>query len=284
MKIYNWNLKDKLEISDPLIMCLGSFESMHIGHLKIFREAFSIKENYSSYKTAVLIFKTPVKNGTLKDKKLLQLKTRLITLSNLKFDYCFIVDFDEEVKNTEASAFIEKLVQLNTKAICCGEDFKFGFNKTGNIELLKKSFELVSVSKITKIKTHKISSSLTNQLVSDGNIEFLNSILIDKYAVIVNTINFEFSLPESLTLLRAGIYVVNCIIKNFEYHGICLISNPEFSEQDNTNKIYLYDIEYIPGKKEEFYIEFLDKIRFINNKKTNFITPEDIEAGKKFFY
>lgn len=70
MKIFNWNLKDKLPIEDKsLVICLGTFETLHLGHYELFKNAFDYKKDHPEFKSAILVFKNPIKANNVIEKK-----------------------------------------------------------------------------------------------------------------------------------------------------------------------------------------------------------------------
>lgn len=259
-------------------MCLGSFETLHLGHYLLIKEAKSLKIQNPNLKTAIIIFKNPIKKGEILNKKAFQLKVRLYTLLNLEFDYIFIIDFNNEIKNIEAKEFIDKLKEINVTNVICGPDFRFGFNKEGNPNLLKKHFSLIVTSE-KKINKRKISSTLINELIEEGDIKTINSILIEKYSFIINLNKFNFEYPNNLTRLKSGIYLVNVVIKNYEYHGLCLINK---NKNDNC-QIYLLDLEIAPSKYEEVFIEFEDLLRNISAEEDNNIYDNDVNEAISYF-
>lgn len=284
MKIFDWDLKTNLHINDNLILCLGSFETLHKGNNELFKLTFDYTKTNSNYKSAILLFKNKIKDSKIIDNKAFQLKTRLYTLDALNFDYVFISEYNDEIKNYDANLFINILKNNNVKAVVCGPDYKFGFNKKGDIKLLKKNFE-VFVANEKKVNKQKISSTLINQLIEEGNIHLINELLIDNYAFIVNANEFIFEIPPKLNKLKNGIYIVNAVIKNVEYHGLCLI-NVTFTDESSyiqDNKLYLFDIDYVPNKYQEIFIEFLDTIRYTSNKAESLINNNDLEIAKKYF-
>ena len=72
-------------------MCLGGFESLHLGHNELFKLAKSYKNDNPNSKLAISIFANSIKNNEVIEKKLLQLKVRLYILANLDFDYVFFL-------------------------------------------------------------------------------------------------------------------------------------------------------------------------------------------------
>ena len=55
------------------------------------------------------------------------------------------------------------------------------------------------------------------ELISEGNINYANELLLEKYALIIKADKFIFHLPENIIKIKSGIYVVNAIIKDIEY-------------------------------------------------------------------
>lgn len=284
MKVYDWDLlKTSPEIKDPLIICLGGFESLHLGHYELVKEAKALQEKKADYKLSILMLKNPISKGEIQEKKLFQLKTRLYTLDALNFDYAFFITMQEEIKNLSVQAFIEKLKEINVKAIVCGPDFRFGHNRLGNVTLLKEYFE-VSVVKEKKINNkQKISSSLITELIEDGLVEEANKLLIEKYAFITNINRFKFTYPTNLIKLKAGIYCVNAVIKDIEYHGLCLIKKTETEKANDINKLYLFDLQLVPSKHEEIFIEFEKELRHISTLAENDLFEKDLAQARKFF-
>ena len=110
-----------------------------------------------------------------------------------------------------------------------------------------------------------------------------NKLLLEKYALIVNADHFKFAWPSKINKLKPGIYVVNAVIKNIEYHGLCLVSKFNENELDLNNILYLLDIETIPSKYDEIFIEFLGTIRYIEIQKDNKISNQDIDIAIGYF-
>lgn len=61
-------------------------------------------------------------------------------LENTGLDFLFLQEFNTELKNLEAEDFVEKILveKLNIKHIIIGYDYRFGKNRKGDYQLLKK--------------------------------------------------------------------------------------------------------------------------------------------------
>ena len=96
-------------------------------------------------------------------------------LSSYEIDTLLSIDFNE-IKDYSADFFCEEILikKLNAQYLIIGENFKFGKDRSGDIEKLrkysgKKAFELI----VPKLETHngvKISSSRIRNLLNQGDI------------------------------------------------------------------------------------------------------------------
>ena len=62
----------------------------------------------------------------------------------MKIDYLIILKFNKSLRNMTAENFIEKILKekIRPSKIVVGKEFKFGKNRAGNPNLLKKYFTL----------------------------------------------------------------------------------------------------------------------------------------------
>ncbi|SGA02885.1 Riboflavin biosynthesis protein ribF [Mycoplasmopsis arginini] len=259
-------------------MVLGSFETLHLGHYELIKIAKDIKISNPQTKLAIMIFNNTYKGALGLDKKAMQTQTRLYTLFNLGFDFVFLANINKENLNVSHEDFCKNLLLNNVKFVICGKDFKFGFRRLGNIEYLSKFFN-VTVANERKIQKRKISSTLINELIEEGNIFAINNLLIEKYAFITNFNKFNFAFPNKIKKIKPGIYIANFVIDDIEYHGLIKISNVQNNENDNL--AFLLDLEIIPSKYQDIFVELEALIRHINLDHENEIRDNDIELTKK---
>ena len=161
------------------------------------------------------------------------------------------LDF-EKVKDISAEDFLNYLKETyNPDLICCGFDFRFGKNASGNTSTIEKfcnqnNMECMVAPPVLK-NGKPISSTNIRELIKCGKIEEANEQIFGGFgftsAVIHGdargrtigfpTVNQEY--PADLVLPKFGVYSSNIIIENVTYKCITNIGiRPTFK----TEKVY----------------------------------------------
>ncbi len=124
-------------------IAVGNFDGIHKGHKYLLDELLKYKKTYNS-KVAVLSFTPhPVKIMAPDKwkKNLVRFRTKYEKLKLLGLDALFLLSFSKKFSETSAEQFVVKYLinMLNVKNIVVGEDFRFGYNREGNVNLLKNT-------------------------------------------------------------------------------------------------------------------------------------------------
>ncbi|QJG67183.1 FAD synthase [Mycoplasma phocoenae] len=272
MTIFKWPLINQISKAKTILV-LGSFETLHLGHYELFKKAKELRSNNPELVIVSLLFKDKSMNNII---KVQQLKPRIYTLDKLGVEITIIIEFNEEFKNISANKFIEELKKINVEKIVCGSDYRFGFNRTGTVDELKKHFDTHSV-KLKKIANLKISSSVLKELIKEGKISAVNQFLIDKYSFITSISNYKFTFPVNIQTIPNGIYLTNFVFKNIEYHGFIHINGTEH------NQVIIFDLNYDILYFDEVLIEIISEIRHINHIAENKIFESDNKKSIEMF-
>ena len=123
-------------------IAVGNFDGIHRGHKYLLDALLKYKKTDNS-KVAVLSFTPhPIKIMAPNKwkKNLVRFRTKYEKLKLLGLDALFLLSFSKKFSETSAEQFIVKYLinMLNVKNIVVGEDFRFGYNREGNVNLLKK--------------------------------------------------------------------------------------------------------------------------------------------------
>ncbi|MAJ24354.1 MAG: hypothetical protein CMP36_02470 [Rickettsiales bacterium] len=165
-------------------IAIGNFDGIHKGHKYLLNNLKKLKKSKTD-RIGVLSFTPhPVKliAPDRWKKNLVRFRTKYEQLKNIGIDVLFLITFTNKFSKISAEEFINEYLikKINVKNIIVGKDFRFGCNRKGNIELLKKykkSFNLITVNKKEDLNNIIYSSSSIRDLIRNGNIREANEVL-----------------------------------------------------------------------------------------------------------
>lgn len=80
-----------------------------------------------------------------------------------------VAPFDTHYASREVEEFYDELQALNPKGIWVGDDFRFGVNRTGNVDLLGERFPVHLLEPVRCGSGEIISSSRIRQLFNEAD-------------------------------------------------------------------------------------------------------------------
>ncbi len=298
------------EIEAPLVCAIGKFDGIHRGHAELFRRMEELRR--TGLKTCVLTFSVspaailsgedPSACGSL----LTTNAEKQRILSELGVDYYVELPFDEKLRQMSASDFVERilLTKLNTKAVVCGTDCRFGYRGLGTAEYLSSrgaacGFSVTIVDKV-QFRGREISSSYIRDAVEQGDLETANAMLIRPYLFygevvhgqrIGRTLGFPTVnlMPEYEKLLpKKGVYFSKVHYLDRDYPSITNIgSKPTVAGDRSVAGVesYLYDFhEEIYGEKVfvSLYQFLRSERKFADLDALRLQLQKDIAAGERW--
>ena len=160
--------------------------------------------------------------------------------------------FTRETINTSADEFIEKIIhgKLGAKKLVVGTDFRFGKNRLGDVELLKRKsknyhYELKVIEK-KKMYGEIISSTRIRALIKRGDIKMANELLGRAFSfsgeiIHGNHLGHTVGMPtinikpdESKLLPPFGVYASDTELDGETYRGITNIGVKPTISDNNT--------------------------------------------------
>ena len=293
--------KYNLKVTKNSILVIGNFDGLHKGHVSILNEAARFAKN-NQRKIGLLTFDPNPKEFFSKEKnfKIISLNEKQKILSAMKIDYLIILKFNKSLRNMTAENFIEKILKekIRPSKIVVGKEFKFGKNRVGNPNLLKKYF-YTRIALQKKISGKKISSSEIRKLISLGKVSQVKKLLGRFWSVngkvnsgdkIGRTLGYRTAnvfLNDCILPLR-GVYVTRLYLNQKIYNGI---SNYGVAPTFGTKKTDVLETHlFSPIKnlyKKNITIEFLKFLRkerkFKSKKNLLDQIKKDITGAKKVF-
>jgi len=280
MKVYHG--LDDLTKLDYAVVTSGTFDGVHFGHQKILRRLKEITEQNGG--ESVLLTYWPHPRFVLYPEQELYLlssiEEKITLLAQQKVDHLIILPFTIEFANMDSEEFIRNILvnKIGTKKLVIGYDHRFGKNRSGSFEELKKNapvygFEVEEIPK-QMIENNAVSSTKIRRALSEGRIEVADEYLGRPYSIqgkviegdkIGRTIDFPTANIEVIfkhkLIPSEGIFAVKIIVDDAYYNGMLNIGyRPTFGGTQKRMEVHIFDFDQnIYGK--EITIEFYDKIR-----------------------
>ena len=255
MKTYQDFKKDEVIESKIDVTCIGAFDGLHRGHIELIKKTKEIDNNFQIV-TFNEIPKIYFDNNL---KPLLDKNNRNIIFNEYKPTNLIYLKFDEinEFSSDEFLKFLD--INLNTNKIVVGKDFRFGKNRTGEVNNIINYFGENNVILLSDylIENEKVSSTKIRKYLDNGNIKQANKFLGRKYELLGTVVEglkmgsklgfptANIKLDHDLYLPKYGVYGITYIIDNKPYEGILNIGVTPTVSDNNKIKIetHIFDFD-----------------------------------------
>jgi riboflavin kinase/FMN adenylyltransferase len=284
-------------IEEPTSVTIGKFDGRHKGHQKLLREMMELKQKYG-YKIAVFTFDM-APAGVVSGKKQTVITTNQERRNNMEkmgVDYLVEYPFNAEVAHMTAEEFVAQILvgQMHARAIVAGTDCGFGYQRSGNAELLRRlapkyGYETVIIEK--EQDDHRdISSTYVREELDLGNIEKANELLGEPYSIhgiVVHgnhiggpRLGFPTANilpPPEKHLPPFGVYVSRVLVRGRYYSGVTNIGCKPTIEGDAPIGVetFLLDLE----GEIDLYGEMIE-VQLLNYERPEqkFASLDDLKA------
>ncbi len=158
-------------------VCIGKFDGIHRGHRLLLEEA------KKSGRTIVM-FTFATERGVLYGEQ-----EKIQLAAKLGVDVFLVIPFNRQFKEQPPEEFVKKilLARCDAKKIIVGDDFCFGYQRSGDIRLLQKMGKEYGFETIVKEKMIAdgdiISSTRIRTLVRQGRMREANALLGTPYRI-----------------------------------------------------------------------------------------------------
>ena len=263
--------------STPKAITIGNFDGVHKGHQELLNQTRKIARENNLESLIFTFDKFPREIFNPKDfQRLYNNENKENIFKSYGIDTLLSIDFNE-IMNVNAESFCEDILidQLNLKFLVIGDNFRFGKNRSGDINLLKnyqndKSFELIIPDSVL-YKNESISSSRIRNFLQEGDINAANECLGREYMISGTVVSGEklgrklgyptanISLDHDYPL--DGVYLTKTILDKKNYLSLTSIGDkPTFNGSEKLLEVFILDFDKdIYGEKLEIF--FLEEIR-----------------------
>jgi len=275
---------DNFKAKNPIVT-IGTFDGVHLGHQKVISKLKEIAKVHRG-ETVIFTFYPHPRLVTSPNEKNLRLLTTLKEKTALfkKFgiDNLIVYPFDKSFSELTYSEFVEQILvkKLKTHCLVVGYDHKFGKNREGGYEYLKKcatrfGFEIERLDAFSVVQEN-VSSTKIREALQEGDIRTANHYLGYSFTLhgkVVTgkqlgrklgypTANIEASDKHKI-IPGYGVYAVEAIVNDKFHSGMLNIgTRPTFNKNaDNRSiEVHIFNFEQDIYNREITLI-FKGKIR-----------------------
>ena len=285
-----------------LVMALGYFDGVHLGHQKVIGEAKKIADELGM-KTGVMTFDPHPSLVLSKEKKHIGLITSLeqktAEMEKLGVDYLFVIHFTKEFAGLHPQSFVDQyLCDLNVKHVVAGFDYTYGMKAAGTADTLalhaRGRFGTTIISKET-FEGEKVSSTLIRSYINAGDMEKVPKLLgrfYTNHGKVIHgdkrgrTIGFptaNVKTSDQEIIPPQGVYAVRVKVSENWYQGVCNVgTKPTFHPGKTVQSIEAHIFNF----NQEIYDQIITiewHFRIRSEKKFNGIQElvEQIERDKQ---
>lgn len=227
-EVYQINWKN----SKKTAVAMGYFDGVHIGHKFLIDQMKQYAEQNNLDK-AVFTF---TKNITLghKGKDILSVRQKVAVMQAMDIDLYYSPEFTVFAQLTPQQFVDDILIgSMGAQAVFCGENFFFGKNRSGNVEVLKQLCSergvQVFVVPTVELEGVVVSSTEIRKALGNGDVGKANAMLGRPYSIdfeVVHgkqigsklgmpTINQLF--PDTMCTPKEGVYITRTVADGEKY-------------------------------------------------------------------
>lgn len=293
-------------IANPVVT-IGNFDGVHYAHQKIFKKIIERARDLHGTSIAITFEPHPIKVMSPTKAKplitLLEQKKELIL--NQGIDILLVIEFTTEFATISAKDFIKDILvdNLGIKEIVVGYDYAFGYNRQGNIRVLREMGSLFNftVQQIDPVYVEHVlvSSTSIRNLIIEGDVTGAKKLIGRNYQIrgkVIKGMNRGGSLlgypTANLRLTdelipKEGVYIVLVEINGKIYQGLTNIGyNPTFKDKHLSIETYIFDLsaQILNQKiKIDFLSRVRDEIAFASSKELSEQITQDVKQARDFF-
>jgi riboflavin kinase/FMN adenylyltransferase len=208
-------------------LTIGAYDGVHTGHRKVIAEVRRLAADRGLISAVLTFDRHPASVVRPGSAPLLLTDTdqKLEQLASTGVDLTMVLPFDEERAVVSAEAFITEVLVgcMGVKLVVVGEDFHFGYQRLGNVAMLRDmgsdlGFEVIGLDLVGQdgkpARDHEqVSSTFIRRALARGDLERANAMLGRPYEVrgVVHTADAPDSGPDMVRVhVDAAILLPDC--------------------------------------------------------------------------
>lgn len=287
------------------VITIGNFDGVHKGHQSLFRQVIKKAEQINGTSVVMTFDPHPLKALGISGPALITRRDQKVELiEKCCIDVLLCIPFDNSFAAISAHDFIEKILvnKIGMKAVIIGEDYSFGKNRMGNINLLKEQGKKLGFETIVSpwindrdSDLQRISSTRIREIVMQGKVDQAMAYLGRHYQIRGKVIKgrerggSKLGFPTANIKLHdelcpeAGVYAVTVETVKGNFQGVANIGfSPTFDDQIFTVEVHILDFNhdlYNSRIRVNMVKKLRDEKKFDNIQQLSDQIKKDIEIA-----
>ena len=290
----------------PSVVTIGNFDGVHLGHQQVIKTLLQQSVELSAPATVITfepLAKEFFRPGSVP--RLSSIEQRAEMLFALGVDRVLCIDFDEKFAAFSPQDFVQQVLidGLGARYLCVGDDFKFGKNRTGDFDFLRRygaehGFAVTSHQTFT-LNGERVSSGRVRQALQANDFSLAADLLGRPYTI-NGLVSYGQQLGRTLGYPTAnivlddtpfavnGVYAVRVeLLDGALVHGVANVGKrPTVDGSQQRLEVHLFDFD-ANIYHEKIAVEFVHKIRdeekFASLDLLKAQIAKDAQAARAFF-
>lgn len=299
------HFRENLLPSEPVIVTIGNFDGVHIGHQALIRTV--VEESKERKCAGILVTFDPHPQEVIHPKETVpkictpELRKRLLQETGL--DAVHIIPFTPEFSQLTPEDFaLHFLIEpFNLTKLVIGYDFHFGKKRAGNADLLRDlsvvhNYELEQISAV-QIEEKSVNSTLIRKLIRENQFDKIPTFLGRPFSILgfvekgdqrgrqlgFPTANVR---PSCAIPLEKGVYVTKVQVNRQTFYGVTNVGiRPTFNNVGTLVETFIFDFsDTIYGDSLEVWPlkQLRKEKKFPNIDALKNQIQQDIQEAKQF--
>ena len=171
--------------SRRMVVTIGNFDGVHIGHQAVIKQVHNLASEKGLLATVVCFEPMPREyfSAAKAPPRLTRLRRKFVLIAKHGIDQLVCLRFNKVMAHMSAEGFIEHVLirSLRARYVIVGEDFRFGRDRKGDINLLKEKgnatgFDVVAAATV-QVQGARASSTSVREALATGNLKLAAQLL-----------------------------------------------------------------------------------------------------------
>lgn len=293
-------------VDRPTVATIGNFDGFHLGHQAIFEFVLEQARQLNASPALITFEPSPKEYFSAEHAppRIYPFRKKFELARDFGFDYFVCLNFKSYLSNLSAVDFVEKILHdsLRIKGLVVGDDFRFGYKCTGNIDLLRQMADTLDFQVTNKntiaLDFKRISSTLIRSKLAENEFAEVAALMGRPFTMSGHVFHGDkkgrtIGFPTANILLQrlnsplSGVFAVTATNSVNKWQGVANIGcRPTVNGTRDQLEVHLFDCQenlYSQRLEVEFLHKLRDETKFSSFDELRKQIDIDVSKAKEFF-